>query len=226
MGAFLIIRKNQSVQSVKELFGSQFLSSLQPFRDAGVGPDDFPLTVIDCWKGLERAIQLNWYSYARFDSCEFEQMLKHGDLSWVVPNQIIAFSSPTGGGGYGRAFYSGALGFSPDELIDSFHDLGVKGVIRLNDRLYDAGMFEKNGVRVHEMEFPDGSCPKDHIIADFINLTEEYTRKNQAVAVHCRAGLGRTGTLIGLYIMHKFGFDPKPLIAWMRLCRVGMVVGE
>ena len=42
MGAFLIIRKNQSVQSVKELFGSQFLSSLQPFRDAGVGPDDFP----------------------------------------------------------------------------------------------------------------------------------------------------------------------------------------
>jgi len=153
-------------------------------------------------------------------------MLKHGDLSWVVPNQIIAFSSPTGGGGYGRAFYSGALGFSPDELVDSFHDLGVKGVIRLNDRLYDAGMFERNGVRVHEMEFPDGSCPKDHIIADFINLTEEYTRKNQAVAVHCRAGLGRTGTLIGLYIMHKFGFDPKPLIAWMRLCRVGMVVGE
>ena len=56
MGTFLIIRKNQSIQSVKELFGTQLLSSLQPFRDAGVGPDDFPLTVIDCWKGLERAI--------------------------------------------------------------------------------------------------------------------------------------------------------------------------
>lgn len=46
------------------------------------------------------------------------------------------------------------------------------------------------------------------------------------MAVHCRAGLGRTGTLIGLYIMHKFGFEAKPLIAWMRMCRTGMVVGE
>ena len=153
-------------------------------------------------------------------------MLKNGDLSWVVPGAIIAFSSPTGSGGYGRSFYSGALGFSPDELIDSFHDLNVKGVIRLNDKLYDANQFEKNGVSVHEMEFPDGSCPKDHIITDFVSLTDGYIKNNQAVAVHCRAGLGRTGTLIGLYIMHKYGFDPKPLIGWMRLCRVGMVVGE
>ena len=46
------------------------------------------------------------------------------------------------------------------------------------------------------------------------------------MAVHCRAGLGRTGTLIGLYIMHKWGFEAKALIAWMRICRAGMVVGE
>lgn len=46
------------------------------------------------------------------------------------------------------------------------------------------------------------------------------------MAVHCRAGLGRTGTLIGCYIMHKYDFEPKALIAWMRICRTGMVVGE
>ena len=75
------------------------------------------------------------------------------------------------------------------------------------------------------MEFPDGSCPKDQVVRDFIAVTEDYTSRGEAVAVHCRAGLGRTGTLIGLYIMHKFGFDAKPLIAWMRICRPGMVVG-
>ena len=63
MGAYLITRKNQSVQKVKELFTNQYLSSLQPYRDAGVGPDDFPLTVVDCLRGLERAVELGWYSH-------------------------------------------------------------------------------------------------------------------------------------------------------------------
>lgn len=26
--------------------------------------------------------------------------------------------------------------------------------------------------------------------------------------------------------MHKYDFEPKALIAWMRLCRSGMVVGD
>ena len=151
-------------------------------------------------------------------------MLQQGDLSWVVPDQIIAFSSPQ------DPSYTRNMRVSnntrPDHLIDQFLDMNVKGIIRLNDRLYDAGSFTRHSIQVHEMEFPDGSCPQDHIIRDFIALTESYTSRGQAVAVHCRAGLGRTGTLIGLYIMHKFGFDAKPLIAWMRICRTGMVVGE
>ena len=51
-----------------------------------MGPDDFPLTVVDCLKGIERAIQLNWFSVGNFDCFEFEHMLRHGDLSWVVPD--------------------------------------------------------------------------------------------------------------------------------------------
>jgi len=79
---------------VKDAFGAAYLNRLRPFRDAGVGPDDFPLTVIDCLKGMDRAKQLNWYSKQSFDCYEFESMLSHGDLSWVVPDEIIAFSSP------------------------------------------------------------------------------------------------------------------------------------
>jgi cell division cycle 14 len=46
-----------------------------------------------------------------------------------------------------------------------------------------------------------------------------------AVAVHCRAGLGRTGTLIGCYLMNKYKFEPKALIGWLRIARPGMVIG-
>ena len=136
MGTFLIVSKNWTISQIKDAFGNSYLNSLRAFRDAGVGPDDFPLTVIDCLKGMERAVALKFYSKISFDSREFNTMLKPSDLSWIVPDEIIAFSSPVDPA-YARTSHS----VRADDLIDPFQDLNVKGIIRLNDKLYDAGQF-------------------------------------------------------------------------------------
>lgn len=47
-----------------------------------------------------------------------------------------------------------------------------------------------------------------------------------AIAVHCKAGLGRTGSLIGAYIVKHFRFTAKEAIAWLRICRPGSVIGQ
>ncbi len=39
------------------------------------------------------------------------------------------------------------------------------------------------------------------------------------------AGLGRTGTLIGCYIMKHYKFTAAETIAWIRICRPGSVIG-
>lgn len=41
----------------------------------------------------------------------------------------------------------------------------------------------------------------------------------------CKAGLGRTGTLIGAYLIWKYGFTAAEAIAFMRIVRPGSVVG-
>lgn len=43
--------------------------------------------------------------------------------------------------------------------------------------------------------------------------------------MQCKAGLGRTGTLIGAYLIWKYGFTAHEAIAFMRIVRPGSVVG-
>ena len=45
------------------------------------------------------------------------------------------------------------------------------------------------------------------------------------MAIHCKAGLGRTGTLICCYIMKHFMLTAAETIAWNRICLPGSVIG-
>lgn len=40
------------------------------------------------------------------------------------------------------------------------------------------------------------------------------------------AGLGRTGSLIGAYIIKHYRFTAREAIAWLRFCRPGSVIGH
>jgi len=70
--------------------------------------------------------------------------------------------------------------------------------------------------------FPDGSVPSMEIVEKFLELTEAT---NGAIAVHCKAGLGRTGTLIGCYAMKHYYFPAADFIGYIRIARPGSILG-
>ena len=138
-------------------------------------------------------------------------------MNWIVPGKILAMTSPS---------INRAEGMPPLNYIDFFKKAGISAVIRLNEKLYIDEDFYRHGIRVYPMELTDASAPSVNMITDFLMQAElEIEGREGAIAVHCRAGQGRTGTFCAAYLMWKYQFTAKMAIAWVRMCRPGSVYG-
>ena len=195
------------------------------YRDATFQKPTFRLTVLDCWHGLWRAQNLGWTAtYDMLEYSHYDNPLE-GDLHEVVPGKLIAFKGPrtlSHAGGFEDI--EGCRHFAPQFYADIFADeMNVSTVIQLNEEPYDTRAFEARGIRCVNLEFPDCTSPPMHVILEFLHTVE---RAAGAVAVHCKAGLGRTGTLIALYMMKHHGFSARGAMGWLRIVRPGSVIGE
>ncbi|KAL2089281.1 hypothetical protein ACEWY4_013969 [Coilia grayii] len=195
-------------------------ASYLPFRDASFGNCTFNLTILDCLHGIKKALQHGFFNFETFDVNEYEhyERVENGDFNWIVPGRFLAFSGPHPK----SKVENGYPLHAPEAYFPYFRKHGVATVIRLNKKIYESRRFMDAGFDHYELFFPDGSAPSDVIMRRFLHLCENT---HGAVAVHCKAGLGRTGTLIGCYLMKHYRFTAAEAIAWIRICRPGSIIG-
>ncbi|TYZ62871.1 hypothetical protein PybrP1_012903 [[Pythium] brassicae (nom. inval.)] len=226
LALYLVMRHGRTPEQAVAPFAD--LRAPFGFRDAACGICSFFLTALDCARAVHKAMRTGIWSWEAFSVPAYEHLdeLHNGDMNWIVPGKILAFSGPQrervelDGDAQGR---QRATLLAPEYAALFRGQLGVRCVVRLNESsTYDRKAFLHAGIKHLDLEFPDGGNPPDEILYKFIRTCE---RASGAVAVHCTAGLGRTGTMIAAFLIKNLRFTAPEAIAWCRLCRPGSIVG-
>ncbi|TMW57706.1 hypothetical protein Poli38472_014309 [Pythium oligandrum] len=105
----------------------------------------------------------------------------------------------------------------------------VTELVRACEVTYGREGVEAAGIRVHEMEFPDGEPPDAEILDKWLDLVSETfkdnkagSRSNKSIAVHCVAGLGRAPVLVAIALI-EHGLDPINAVEHIRKHRRGAI---
>lgn len=127
----------------------------------------------------------------------------------------------------GRIFLSPMpfSGYDPlEEIADQYRSENVSIVVVLaEDRecLQKSGRnlreyYASQGFQVFHLPIPDFGVPKREALEQAVEAVRMYSLAGKHIAIHCHAGIGRTGMFAACLAKRIFGLSGEEAIQWVR----------
>lgn len=125
-------------------------------------------------------------------------------FTWVIPGLLAGMAQP------GR--------FQPlDADLDDLAVEGIRHVVTLTEE--PLALPSGEGFTGHHLPIADFSAPDLDQATEFCRLVDEVREAKGALVVHCLAGIGRTGTMLGAYLMWDAKLNAHQALTRLRQLR-------
>jgi len=142
------------------------------------------------------------------------------DLWWVEPSRLAGMPMP---------LIARARRENPTAPLHAYDDdlllldaVGIRAVVGMLNIPVDSVIYRSAGFAHHLMPIPDGGVPTPEQFAEFVRFVRAQLLAGNPTAVHCAAGLGRTGTVLAGYLIAE-GTPADVAINRIRQARPGAI---
>lgn len=128
---------------------------------------------------------------------------------WIIPNQLAGMGKP------------GLLG-DADQDLEAVGHAGISLLVSLTETPYSPEHLRSFGIQARHFPIIDMKVPSLNATATLVAQMAKRIRDQQAIAYHCKAGLGRTGTLLACHLCWT-GSTPDEAVALIRSKQPGYI---